>query len=69
MFVGDCGVGKTAIIDSFVNDERIGKLEMTNAVDIFFKRIKLKDGILVNVNIAYCSLICGIFRGGMTLVG
>jgi GTPase SAR1 family protein len=52
MFVGDCGVGKTTIVDGFVNDfEKLNRLEATNAVDIYFKKLKLKDNLIVNVNL------------------
>src|SRR5690349_20586357 len=50
MFVGDNGVGKTSIINAFVNDE-LARIEQTNSVDIFFKKIKIKqETIPVNIN-------------------
>ncbi len=54
MFVGDDGVGKTSIINSFINGNEniIPKIEATNDVDIFFKKMKIKDeSVLVNVKI------------------
>ena len=43
MFVGDFGVGKTSVIIQGCNDEPfLKKLESTNMVDLYFKKIKLK---------------------------
>lgn len=52
MFVGDNSVGKTSIIRSSIysNEPLIPKPEPTNEVDIYFKKIKVKDdSVLVNV--------------------
>lgn len=42
MLVGDSGVGKSSIINTFMNDNKFGTVEMTNIVDMFFKKITLK---------------------------
>jgi GTPase SAR1 family protein len=52
MFVGDNGVGKTSLIYSLMyeNESFIPRPEPTNDVDIFFKKMTIKDGnLLVNV--------------------
>jgi hypothetical protein len=51
MVVGDTGVGKTSFIKSFLGaEECLLRTEPTNNVDIFFKKIKVKDGsLLINV--------------------
>jgi len=52
MFVGDSGVGKTSIINSLIygNENVLPKIEVTEDVDIFFKKMKVKDDtVLVNV--------------------
>ena len=50
MFVGDCGVGKTSIINFFINESNNNRIEPTNAVDMYFKKLKIKDNsVLVNV--------------------
>jgi GTPase SAR1 family protein len=47
MVVGDTGVGKTSLIKSFLGDEEcLLPTDPTNNVDIFFKKIKVKDGSL-----------------------
>jgi|LauGreDrversion4_2_1035121.scaffolds.fasta_scaffold2386895_1 GTPase SAR1 family protein len=53
MVVGDSGVGKTSLIKSFLGgEESFLPIEPTNNVDIYFKKIKVKDGALfLNVNI------------------
>ncbi len=52
MIVGDSGVGKTSIINTFQNNDysNINKPEPTSSVDIFFKKFKIKDNsVLINV--------------------
>ncbi len=53
MFVGDSGVGKTTLINYFVNEEEnilLNKTQETNCVDLYFKKIKIKEGsLLLNV--------------------
>ncbi len=53
MFVGDSGVGKSTIINTIINetDGSLNKqLDNTNFVDIFFKKLKIKEGTtLLNV--------------------
>jgi GTPase SAR1 family protein len=54
MFVGDSGVGKSTLINYFVNEEEnilLNRTEETNSVDLYFKKIKIKEGsLLLNVN-------------------
>jgi GTPase SAR1 family protein len=54
MFVGDSGVGKTTLINFFVHEEEnilLNRTEETNCVDMYFKKIKIKEGsLLLNVN-------------------
>lgn len=51
MVVGDSGVGKTSLIKKFLNNDDLSPSESTNNVDIFFKKIKVKDGsVSLNVN-------------------
>jgi hypothetical protein len=52
MFVGDNSVGKTSIIFTFTSNEPlISKPDATHDVDIYFKKIKVKDdSVFVNVN-------------------
>lgn len=53
MFAGDSNVGKTSIINTLIYEDEnlLNKAEPTNNVDIFFKKMKIKDGtLLINVN-------------------
>ena len=54
MIVGDSGVGKTTVVNALVNEVEglaMSRSESTNYVDIFFKKLKIKDGaILINVS-------------------
>jgi len=55
MMVGDNRVGKSSIIMTFLSDNitnPVAQIESTNSVDIFFKKINIKENsILVNLNI------------------
>lgn len=55
MIVGDSGVGKTSIINSLITEDASQALlnsQPTNSVDIFFKKMKIKEGVtLININI------------------
>ena len=44
MMIGDSGVGKSLIVSSFLADGGPKSAESTNGVDIFFKKIKIKEG-------------------------
>ena len=44
MIIGDSGTGKTSLINSFITDGGAKPTEPTNGVDIFFKKLKIKDG-------------------------
>jgi septin family protein len=56
MCVGDSETGKTTFIDYFLNqldsnDQTRKFIEPTNSVDVFFKKLRVKDGaVLLNVS-------------------
>ena len=50
MIVGDSGVGKTSLIKNFLYKENFLAQDPTNTVDIFFKKLKVKEGsVFLNV--------------------
>ncbi len=50
MIIGDSGVGKSLFIGSFLSDGTPKTIESTHGVDIFFKKIKIKENVAINVN-------------------
>ena len=61
IFVGDSGVGKTSVlIQGCSEDPFVSKIESTNMVDLYFKKVKVKDNqITISVSFFYFILhIC-----------
>ena len=50
MIIGDSGIGKTSLINCFLSREGSKPSEPTNGVDVFFKKLKIKDG-LATINV------------------
>ncbi len=51
MIVGDTGVGKTSLLNYYINGS--SSSDPTDAVDMFFKKLKIRDMTLANVNHIY----------------
>lgn len=50
IFVGDCGVGKSSVLSLGCSDDPFAaKVESTNMVDLYFKKIKIKDQLTIAV--------------------
>jgi GTPase SAR1 family protein len=65
MFIGDSGVGKSLLINSFLSEGSPKMVEPTNGVDIFFKKLKIKDGN-ATINVKHSLILSsqfGIFLG------
>ena len=61
MIVGDSGVGKTSLIDNFINGTG-SSVEPTIAIDMFFKKMKIKDMFYVKVYFINKVQFLGLFR-------
>lgn len=43
-FVGDSGVGKTSLISTFLSNQELSRrVEQTNLVDVYTKKVKVRD--------------------------
>ena len=64
ILVGDSGVGKTSVLTQGCSEDLfISKIESTNMVDLYFKKVKLKDNqITISVKINLHNLIYVILR-------
>ncbi len=47
MIVGDSGVGKSSLLNYYINS--VPNAETTEAVDMFFKKLKIRDMTMANV--------------------
>lgn len=63
IFVGDGGVGKTSVLTQACSEDPfISKIESTNMVDLYFKKVKVKDNqITISVIIFYYFLLNNFF--------
>jgi len=60
MFVGDTGVGKSSIINSYMGIEGTKSVEPTNGVEICFKKYRVKND-LQYINVILHQLTNKIF--------
>ncbi len=60
MVVGDSSVGKSTLLNYYVNG--IPNADTTEGVDMFFKKLKIRDMTLANVYIYYLVQLLGLFR-------
>lgn len=56
-FVGDAKIGKSSLINYSIPDEEVPPIESTNLVDLVFKKIKLRDNAIINVNLLIILII------------